>query len=276
MGHRGSMGAVTENTAAAIGHALHRNADGFECDVRCSRDGRVFLLHDSTLARTASWTPRKGTSLHEHLQIISSPVEDLDWQILRQVPLEGGQKLIELKTAVSMLPQRAQCLVEVKGSDPSIVPILEKEALINNMEPSKVAFIGFDLPVMTAMKRALPDFMCLLVMPYQPRWAGGLAFGASISMSSDLKQRVRQAAASGLDGIDVPSDGSLEVEELVALAKTYGMLVASWPFFTRHTKSDSLQRMEWCRKMGVDIFVSDFRRKPVVQDSNFQTLLSVH
>merc|ERR1712032_327812 len=111
------------NTAAAIQRTLALGADGFECDVRFSRDGKIFLLHDETLQRTASWSPPPGMTLPEYASVLMSPVKTLDWDLLSRIELGQGMRLIQMRSAVSLLPPDGQCLIEVKGSDLHIVPL---------------------------------------------------------------------------------------------------------------------------------------------------------
>ena len=50
--HRGASSIAPENTLAAIRLAIAGGADRIEVDVQRSRDGELFLMHDTTLART--------------------------------------------------------------------------------------------------------------------------------------------------------------------------------------------------------------------------------
>jgi glycerophosphoryl diester phosphodiesterase len=50
--HRGAGKLAPENTLAAFRLGASYGFRGFECDVKLSADGELFLLHDSTLART--------------------------------------------------------------------------------------------------------------------------------------------------------------------------------------------------------------------------------
>ncbi len=49
--HRGGLSPYPENSLSAFKYALLMGADGLECDLRLSRDGRVFVLHDDNLSR---------------------------------------------------------------------------------------------------------------------------------------------------------------------------------------------------------------------------------
>lgn len=51
LGHRGARHYAPENTIAAFDLALEHGADGFEFDVRCTRDRTTILCHDPKLHR---------------------------------------------------------------------------------------------------------------------------------------------------------------------------------------------------------------------------------
>jgi glycerophosphoryl diester phosphodiesterase len=57
--HRGAGRLAPENTLAAFRVGAGHGWRAFECDVKLSRDGVPFLLHDATLERT---TPASGTA----------------------------------------------------------------------------------------------------------------------------------------------------------------------------------------------------------------------
>lgn len=52
--HRGAGKLAPENTLAAFRHGASHGYRMFECDVKLSRDGVPFLMHDSTLERTTN------------------------------------------------------------------------------------------------------------------------------------------------------------------------------------------------------------------------------
>lgn len=51
--HRGASGERPEHTLGAYELAVHRGADGLECDVRLTRDGHLVCFHDRTMERVA-------------------------------------------------------------------------------------------------------------------------------------------------------------------------------------------------------------------------------
>jgi glycerophosphoryl diester phosphodiesterase len=62
--HRGASAERPECTMAALRRAIETGATAVEVDVRTSRDGQLFLLHDATLDRT---TNGKGAAREKSL-----------------------------------------------------------------------------------------------------------------------------------------------------------------------------------------------------------------
>jgi glycerophosphoryl diester phosphodiesterase len=52
--HRGARSLAPENTLAAAMAAWRLGADGWELDVRMTKDGELILMHDETLSRTTN------------------------------------------------------------------------------------------------------------------------------------------------------------------------------------------------------------------------------
>ncbi len=52
--HRGSSIDNPENTRAAFIAAIEDGADGFECDLRLTKDGEIVIWHDSNMSRIAN------------------------------------------------------------------------------------------------------------------------------------------------------------------------------------------------------------------------------
>jgi glycerophosphoryl diester phosphodiesterase len=54
IGHRGAAGHAPENTLAAIRKGIDLHVDFIEIDLRCTADGALVALHDSTVNRTTN------------------------------------------------------------------------------------------------------------------------------------------------------------------------------------------------------------------------------
>jgi glycerophosphoryl diester phosphodiesterase len=52
--HRGNSAHAPENTLAAFSSAIDAGADGIECDIHLTKDGRFVVCHDDTIDRTST------------------------------------------------------------------------------------------------------------------------------------------------------------------------------------------------------------------------------
>ena len=68
--HRGSSGNNPEMTRLAYQVAIDEGADGFECDVRLSKDGEIVCLHDATTKRIAGKSLRASMHTLKDLQSV--------------------------------------------------------------------------------------------------------------------------------------------------------------------------------------------------------------
>ena len=68
--HRGSSGNNPEMTRLAYQVAIDEGADGFECDVRLSKDGEIVCLHDATTKRIAGKSLRASIHTLKDLQSV--------------------------------------------------------------------------------------------------------------------------------------------------------------------------------------------------------------
>ena len=59
--HRGANRQFPENTLAAFNRAAEIGADGIELDVSLTKDGRVVVMHDNKVDRTARYATLRGT-----------------------------------------------------------------------------------------------------------------------------------------------------------------------------------------------------------------------
>ena len=106
VGHRGAAARAPENTAASLAAGLAGGADQIEIDVGVTRDGRVVLLHDTTLDRT---TNGRGPLRARPWREIAS-LDAGSWCSARF----AGERPIDLDDALAIVRPRARLIVEVK------------------------------------------------------------------------------------------------------------------------------------------------------------------
>lgn len=99
--HRGSGTGPIENSIASVSSAVKSTAQWIEFDVRASRDGVPFLLHDTTLDRTTT-----GTGV----------ASDLSWSKLSSMRIKGdGEPLPLLTSYLRRVAQtKLSLLLEIK------------------------------------------------------------------------------------------------------------------------------------------------------------------
>ena len=66
--HRGHSIAYPENTLEAYRKAIDLGVEMIECDVNITRDGKLVMIHDSTLDRTTTGTGKVSASTWDELQ----------------------------------------------------------------------------------------------------------------------------------------------------------------------------------------------------------------
>ena len=96
--HRGFSYKYLEATRAAYQGAIEVGADGFECDVRLTKDGIAVCFHDRDTKRIASVKKRVASLTLEELRGITE-VMTLE-ELLELAKLNGKQVLIETKHPV--------------------------------------------------------------------------------------------------------------------------------------------------------------------------------
>ncbi len=66
LAHRGDLTHAPENTLPSFAQAIQKGADGVELDAKLTSDGRIIVIHDSTLNRTTNGSGKvSSTSLEE-------------------------------------------------------------------------------------------------------------------------------------------------------------------------------------------------------------------
>lgn len=123
--HRGANHLAPENTVASALKALEHGATWIEVDVRSSRDGVLYNLHDHTLDRT---TDGKGPVN----QMLSSDIEKLDagsWFSPEYV----GTRIPRISEMLEQLKGKANVFFDVKETDlPDLISLVREKGFAKN------------------------------------------------------------------------------------------------------------------------------------------------
>ncbi len=99
LGHRGYRARFPENTLLAFREALAAEADGIECDLQKSADGRYVVIHDPTTDRV---TGAKGEVARMRLDE------------LKRLDFGWGERILSLEDLLGWLPAEAYLDLELK------------------------------------------------------------------------------------------------------------------------------------------------------------------
>lgn len=146
IGHRGASASLPENTLAAFALAVDQGADGVETDVRQSKDGRLVLVHGSTLQKL-SGNPRK--------------VCDLTASELKQEDLGEGQTVALLEELFELLDDSTLYNLELKDfglSDQGLVDRVAEEVMAFNLQ-SQTLISSFNPLVVRRARRRFPPIL---------------------------------------------------------------------------------------------------------------------
>jgi glycerophosphoryl diester phosphodiesterase len=226
LAHRGELYIAPENTLAAFKLAWEMGAEAVELDVHLSRDNKIMVMHDPRTGRTA------GTDL---------VIRDTDSDELRTLDVGrwkgeqyAGEKIPFLAEALDLIPPGGRLLVEIKCG-PEIVPFL-RDLLDETGKRSQVTIISFDLYVVSASKKTMPD------VPHY--WLRSPEKDADTGRYQPYDPKLIQTALDDhLDGLDLQY--SLVTKQYADAVKSKGLALWTW---TVNDPAEAGHQME----MGVD------------------------
>jgi len=116
LGHRGFRARYPENTLLAFRQAIDNRADGVECDIQKTSDGRYVVIHDPTTDRV---TGAKG-------EVARTSFKDL-----RVLDFGRGEKIPELSELLDSIPPGSYLDLELKEETLTIEDCGPIEAMLD-------------------------------------------------------------------------------------------------------------------------------------------------
>lgn len=139
LGHRGYRARYPENTVLAFKKAFEHGADGIECDVQKTADGRYVIIHDAVTERVAG---RK-------MDVAVSKFEEL-----RQLDFGSGERIPEITDMLAAIPPGKYLDLELKSQTlkPSdAVPIMD--ILDSRIERKNLMISSFAIELLVPFRR---------------------------------------------------------------------------------------------------------------------------
>ncbi|MCT8340224.1 hypothetical protein MG296_09185 [Flavobacteriaceae bacterium TK19130] len=142
--HRGYSNNAPENTLASIQKAIECGADFVEFDVRLTKDGKVVLLHDSTLDKTTNATGKLSDYSYSQLKNISAGYAK------RFGDTFSKESIPTLSQALQLCKDRIYVEIEIKDSNMAskVFEIVQQEAMID-----EVMIISFNYNELLEMRK---------------------------------------------------------------------------------------------------------------------------
>lgn len=241
LGHRGASAVAPENTLTAFSRAIKDGADGFEFDVRLSRDQVPVVIHDATLKRTGS---------------IDIPVCDLTSQELQEVDVGSwfderartsgesysGEKIPTLARVLELFPSRDSLLyIEMKcdADEGSALAAAVANVIKEAGKAHRVVVASFNLSAISKIKKS--DAAIRTATLFEPKLSRPISSVRRLRM-------VDLACRYGAD--EIAFHYTLAGPRVIEKAKRNGLEVVLWTV-------DDTQWISRARSLGIKALISN-------------------
>lgn len=140
IGHRGFASRFPENTLLSFREALAAGADGVECDVQKTADGRYVVIHDPDLERVSG-----------RAQAVAS----LTLRELSTMDVGRGERVPELSALAAALPAHAllDCELKAETLSPADSPKI-LEILLSGVARERIMVSSFEPALLLPLRRS--------------------------------------------------------------------------------------------------------------------------
>ncbi|HEV7214957.1 MAG TPA: glycerophosphodiester phosphodiesterase family protein [Chloroflexota bacterium] len=235
VGHRGAAALAPENTLAAFRAGMAAGVDAVECDVHCSRDGQLVLMHDADVSRTTDGSGSIGGMDLAELQRLNCAARFGDGTY-------ASQRIVTLVELLALA--RGNCGVQIEIKVPEGVPYAGIEAQVVDALHEHGAFdaaqvICFDAATLSRIRALAPSLTL-----------GFLASRASLPtrLQNDPAGLAAQALACGAEFLSL--DRQFVAPQHRLATRERGLGLAVW------TVNDPRDMQQYIRE-GVDAITSD-------------------
>jgi len=225
--HRGASHDYPEMTMAAYENAVKQGADGFECDLRMTKDGVALLWHDADLRRRADNDAVVADSTYSQLKAIYPQILTLD-EFLDFAIVEKKSLLLETKHPV---PSRTAIEDKVVAKIQLEAKRIEKSGISINI----MSFSWFAIERVKALDKNIDTTYLLHEQTpwFSARYSSARSLGPGISLlrkKPALAKRIKETGRKlNVWTVDDPND--------IKLCQHLGVdnLITNRPGFARQT-----------------------------------------
>ncbi|MGG3194926.1 glycerophosphodiester phosphodiesterase [Priestia aryabhattai] len=228
--HRGASAYAPENTIAAFDKAVEMKADYIEIDVQRSKDGKLVVIHDTTVDRTTDGSGKVGNLTFKELR-------NLDAGSWKGEQFTGAQ-IPTFDEILDRYHGKIGILIELKS--PELYPGIEenvvgklKERNLDKPQNEKIIVQSFNHNSMKKMNELLPK----------------VPIGVLTSSSADTTEQALQEFSTYADYFN-PSYG-IVTPDLVNQVHSLGMKIGSWTV-------RSQEAADFLLDVGIDAIITDY------------------
>jgi len=228
--HRGASAYAPENTIAAFDKAVEMKADYIEIDVQRSKDGKLVVIHDTTVDRTTDGSGKVGNLTFNELR-------NLDAGSWKGEQFAGAQ-IPTFDEILDRYHGKIGILIELKA--PELYPGIEeniagklKEQNLDKPQNEKIIVQSFNHNSMKKMNELLPK----------------VPIGVLTSSRADTTEQALQEFSIYADYFN-PSYG-IVTPDLVNQVHSLGMKIGSWTVRSQEAANFLLN-------VGVDAIITDY------------------
>jgi len=237
MAHRGASKDAPENTLASTRLAYEQGADGVECDLYRTSDGKIAVIHDVSTKRT--------TGIEGNVEKMTlAEVQALDagsWMDKKF----AGEKIPSFDELLNAVPDGRKLMVELKGGEELISPMKESLTRVQK-KTEQIMFISFKYPALKAVKKEFPQHQALLLASYTIDKTTG-------KPKMELDEAIQKCKDGGLDGLSLSMSWPIDAA-FVKKVHDAGLKLSVW------TVNDA-EKAKQLVAAGADIICTD---KPAV------------
>ncbi len=216
IGHRGARGEAPENTLGGFQHIINLGLKAVEFDVRLLHDGKLAVLHDPTLQRTAGKPDQLSNLTEKDLSHFDNRQGWANWGTPEPIPT--------LQQTLDLLTHFEHIEVEVKAVEDQNAVFKIVEQLIRELNHwsnvNAITVTSFDVRILAALQHSRAE------NKHQLKTGLLLEPSTSTKDQSTIQTPAEQALSLGCSRIGL-SD-KLATEASILAFKNAGLAISIW------------------------------------------------
>ncbi len=209
LAHRGYSAKFPENTALSFKKAIEYKADGIECDIQKTKDGKYVIIHDDSIDRTSN---------HKGL------VKDITLKDLETYDFGKGEHLLQLEDFLKIIPPNIYLDIELKEETLSKDDLqFIHDKILQYIKPENIMISSFDPDLL----RYFPKKNVKLGLLVDERFEKGGLFALEKAIFK-IKPYSLNLPVQMFEEI-----GDKKTEQLLKLLKLQGKKIAFWTINTK-------------------------------------------